>query len=126
MHQNKKFEVFVALNNRYNAVKKKARYKVDDMLSVIVPVYNMEQYVGECIQSILNQSYTNLECIIVDDGSTDGSGVICDQYAEKDSRVKVYHQKNTGRSSARNVGVRHMTGRYLGFVDSDDVLLPEM
>ena len=99
---------------------------MDDLLSIIVPVYNMEKYVGDCIKSILNQSYKNLECIIVDDGSTDGSGEICDRYAEEDSRVRVYHQNNGGVSKARNVGLHHITGRYLAFVDSDDVLLPEM
>lgn len=91
-------------------------------ISVIVPVYKAEQYVGECIESILVQTYTNLELILVDDGSPDNSGIICDQYAKTDSRIKVFHQKNGGVSSARNYGIEHATGEWLCFVDSDDTV----
>lgn len=90
------------------------------LISVIVPVYNAEQYLTECINSILNQTYTNLEIILVDDGSTDRSGEICDIYKEKDSRVRVYHKKNEGVSTARNLGLKHCSGKYITFVDSDD------
>lgn len=96
------------------------------LLSVIVPVYNSEQYLPECIDSILKQTYQNLEIILVDDGSTDSSGVICDTYAQKEGRVKVFHQENGGLSSARNSGLSIITGDYFTFVDSDDVLSLEM
>ncbi len=88
--------------------------------SVIVPVYNVEKYLNECIDSIINQTYKNLELILVDDGSTDNSGVICDDYSAKDNRIKVVHKSNGGISSARNCGINNATGDYLIFVDSDD------
>lgn len=94
------------------------------IISVIVPVYNVETYLSACLESILNQSYSQLEIIIVDDGSTDQSGVICDEYKKKDSRIKVIHQKNGGAANAKNTGLAVATGEYLSFVDSDDYLEP--
>lgn len=96
------------------------------MLSIIVPVYNVESYLPMCIQSILNQTITEFEMILVDDGSTDGSASICDQYAEKDSRIRVIHKTNGGLSDARNVGLKAAKGRYIGFVDSDDFIREDM
>ena len=88
--------------------------------SVIVPVYNVEKYLSECVDSILSQTFTNFELILVNDGSKDGSGAICDAYAQKDGRVKVIHKENGGQSSARNCGVEVATGKYAIFIDSDD------
>jgi glycosyltransferase involved in cell wall biosynthesis len=93
---------------------------MNELISVIVPVYNVEPYLDRCIGSIVNQTYKNLEIILVDDGSTDDSGKICDQWKEKDSRIKVIHKKNGGLSDARNTGMKQMTGKYVAFVDSDD------
>lgn len=90
------------------------------LLSVIVPVYNVERYLPRCVDSILAQTYTNLEIILVDDGARDASGAICDGYAAKDSRVRVIHKANGGLSSARNAGLDAARGEYLAFVDSDD------
>lgn len=92
------------------------------LVSVIVPVYRVEKYLPQCVDSILEQTYTNLEVILVDDGSPDGCGAICDAYAAKDSRVKVIHKQNGGLSDARNAGMAVMTGEYVSFVDSDDML----
>ncbi len=93
-------------------------------ISVIVPVYNAEQYLCECIESILNQTLTDIELILVDDGSPDNSGAICDEYAKKDIRVKVFHQENRGVSAARNLGIDNAQGKYITFVDSDDYIMP--
>ena len=90
------------------------------MVSVIIPVYNVEKYLRQCIDSIINQSYENLEILIIDDGSTDDSGRICDIYAERDNRIKVHHIENRGLSAARNYGLNHATGEYISFIDSDD------
>ena len=90
------------------------------LISVIVPVYNVEKYVGRCITSNINQSYTNLEIIVVNDGSTDNSLSVCESYAAKDNRIKLITQENRGLSGARNTGLRHYTGEYVTFVDSDD------
>ena len=90
------------------------------MVSVIIPVYNVEKYLPRCIDSILAQTYQNLEIILVDDGSPDGCGKICDEYAEKDNRVVVIHKENGGVSSARNVGIKKATGECIAFIDSDD------
>lgn len=90
------------------------------MISVIVPVYNTEQYLDRCVQSILAQTYTDFELLLIDDGSTDSSGVICDRYAELDSRVRVFHKENGGVSSARNLGLDNARGEWIAFVDSDD------
>ena len=93
-------------------------------LSIIVPVYNVENYLRECIDSILNQQVADMEVILVDDGSPDMCGTICDEYAEKDKRVTVIHKENGGLSSARNAGLDIAQGKYITFVDSDDYLLP--
>ena len=93
------------------------------MISVIVPVYNTEQYLPRCIESILSQSFTDFELLLIDDGSTDGSGKICDAYAEKDNRIRVFHKENGGVSSARNMGLDEAKGEWVYFVDSDDELL---
>lgn len=95
------------------------------MISVIVPVYNVEPYLRQCIDSILAQTYTDFELILVDDGSPDNCGAICDEYAEKDNRIRVIHQKNGGVSAARNAGIDIATGEYISFVDSDDWVHPE-
>lgn len=92
------------------------------LISVIVPVYNVEKELPECIDSILKQSYRNIEVMLIDDGSPDGSGAICDRYAEKDSRVHVFHKENGGLSDARNYGIARCKGEYLICVDSDDVI----
>lgn len=89
-------------------------------ISVVVPVYNVEKYLDNTISHIINQSYKNLEILLVDDGSTDKSGEICDKYAGIDSRIRVIHKKNGGSSSARNVGIKEATGDYIGFLDADD------
>lgn len=95
-------------------------------ISIIVPVYNVEKYLSRCIESILNQSITDLEIILVNDGSKDSSGKICDQYAERDSRIKVIHKINEGPSVARNIGIECSSGSYIGFVDSDDYIAEDM
>lgn len=95
-------------------------------ISIIVPVYNVEKYLKKCVDSILNQTFKDFELILVDDGSPDSSGAICDQYAEKDSRVKVIHKKNGGLSDARNAGIEVAKGKYLGFIDSDDYIAEDM
>ena len=97
---------------------------MENMISVIVPVYNVAAYLPECLESILDQDYENLEIILIDDGSTDGSSEICDKYAERDLRIKVIHQKNGGAANAKNAGLRIASGEYLSFVDSDDYLEP--
>lgn len=91
-----------------------------DLISVIIPVYNVEKYLERCLRSVINQTYKNLEIILVDDGSTDNSGNICDVYKENDNRIKVIHKTNGGLSSARNAGLDIAGGDYIGFVDSDD------
>lgn len=95
------------------------------VVSIIVPVYNAEKYLSRCIDSILAQCFTDIELLLIDDGSKDGSGKICDEYAEKDKRVKVFHKVNGGVSSARNLGLDESEGKYITFVDADDYLLPE-
>ena len=99
---------------------------MDSKISVIVPVYNVEPYVRECIESICGQTYRHLEIILVDDGSTDQSGAICDEYARKDSRVQIVHQKNGGLSAARNTGIAMATGEYISLIDSDDFIGRQM
>ncbi len=89
-------------------------------LSIIVPVFNVEQYLHKCIDSIINQEYVNFELILINDGSTDNSGKICDSYSTKDKRVRVIHQINGGLSNARNTGIRNSNGKYIWFIDSDD------
>ncbi|GFH99674.1 glycosyltransferase [uncultured Phocaeicola sp.] len=92
------------------------------VISIIVPVYNVEKYLSQCIDSILAQAFIDFELLLVDDGSTDGSGRICDEYANKDARIQVFHKKNGGVSSARNIGLEHVQGEWITFVDSDDWL----
>lgn len=93
-----------------------------DLISVIVPVYNVEKYIRRCLDSIVNQTYSNLEIILIDDGSKDASGKICDEYAKKDNRITVIHKQNGGLSDARNYGIDKAKGNYISFVDSDDYL----
>lgn len=95
---------------------------MEELVSVIIPVYNVEAYLRECVDSIVNQTYKNLEIILVDDGSTDNSGKMCDEYAKKDNRIKVFHKTNGGQSDARNFGIEVATGDYLYFLDSDDAV----
>ena len=95
---------------------------MNKLISVVVPVYNAEKYLEQCIDSVLEQTYNNIELILVDDGSTDSSGDICDKYALKDQRVKVVHQKNARIGAARNRGIEEATGDYLTFIDSDDYI----
>lgn len=90
------------------------------LISVIIPVYNVQQYLERCIKSVIEQSYNNLEIILVDDGSTDNCGKICDDYSNKDIRIKVIHQENGGVSKARNTGLDNAKGKYISFIDSDD------
>lgn len=90
------------------------------MISIIIPVYNVSQYLNECIQSVINQSYQNFECILIDDGSSDGSEIICDQWTQHDNRIRVIHQPNQGVSKARNKGIAEAQGEYIAFIDSDD------
>lgn len=93
-----------------------------EKISIIVPVYNAEKYLDKCIESIINQTYSNLEIILIDDGSSDGSPKKCVDWSKKDKRIKVVHKENGGVASARNIGVQTATGKFIGFVDSDDTL----
>ena len=95
---------------------------MNPQISIIVPVYNSENYLRRCVNSILTQTFTDFELILINDGSTDESGEICNFYQTKDSRVRVYHKNNAGVSSARNVGLRYARGEWITFVDSDDWL----
>lgn len=94
----------------------------NDLISIVVPIYNVEKYLNKCIDSILSQEYKNIEIILVDDGSTDNSGKICDDYTKKDNRIKVIHKENGGLSDARNVGMEKAIGEYIAFIDSDDYI----
>ena len=96
--------------------------KEKELVSVIIPVYNVEKYLEKCIDSVLNQTYNNIEIILVDDGSTDNCGTICDEYSKKDDRIKVIHKENGGLSDARNAGIEIATGKFLTFIDSDDFI----
>lgn len=99
---------------------------IDDLISVIVPIYNVSNFVKKCIESLINQTYENLEIVLVDDGSTDESGKICENYATRDSRICVYHKENGGLSDARNYGIEHAHGEFYAFVDGDDWIHPQM
>ena len=92
------------------------------MISIIVPIYKAEQYIHRCIDSILSQSYTDFELLLIDDGSPDGCGAICDEYVAKDSRVRVFHKENGGVSSARNLGLEKAVGKWISFIDADDYI----
>ena len=96
------------------------------LISVIIPVYNAEQFLERTVQTVQEQTYPNLEILLIDDGSTDGSLPLCRQIAQKDARIRVFHKENGGLSSARNCGVQHAAGEYVGFVDSDDLIYPDM
>lgn len=99
---------------------------MSELISVIVPIYNTEKYLVECVESLRKQTYSNIEIILVDDGSTDASIEICDEFAEKDSRVKVFHKKNEGVAVARNFGIQQSNGQYVVIVDSDDIAVDRM
>lgn len=99
---------------------------MEPLVSVIVPVYNVAPYLRESLDSLINQTYRNLEIIIIDDGSKDGSEVICDEYQHRDSRIRLFRQENKGLSAARNVGLDHMKGEVVAFLDPDDVMHPDM
>ena len=94
----------------------------NELISIIIPIYNVETYLQRCIDSIINQSYKNIEIILVDDGSTDSCSTICDEYLKKDKRIKVVHKKNGGLSDARNAGIKIATGKYITFIDGDDYI----
>ena len=95
---------------------------MNDLISIIVPVYNVEPYLAKCIDSLINQTYNNIEIILIDDGSNDGSGEICEEYSKIDKRIRVVHEENQGVSHARNVGIELSTGKYITFCDSDDFI----
>lgn len=96
------------------------------LISIIVPVYNIEEYLPRCVKTLRGQTYPRIEILLVDDGSTDGTGSLCDRLAEEDARIRVFHKENGGSSSARNLGIAAAKGEYLGFVDSDDYVEPDM
>ena len=96
------------------------------LITVIVPVYNILEYLPRCVHSITGQTYRNLEILLVDDGSTDGTGELCDRLGEEDPRIRVFHKENGGSSTARNLALQHAKGEYVGFVDSDDYIEPDM
>lgn len=98
----------------------------NSLISIIVPVYNIKEYLPRCVDSLCAQTYQNIEIILVDDGSTDGTSLLCDELAKKDERIRVFHKENGGSSSARNLGIANSKGEYLGFVDSDDYVDPIM
>lgn len=93
-----------------------------DKVSIVIPVYNIDKYLNKCVDSIIQQTYSNLEIILVDDGSTDKSGTICDKFAKIDNRIRVIHKQNGGLSDARNVGIENATGKYICFIDGDDYI----
>lgn len=95
-----------------------------EKVSIIVPIYNIESYIERCVNSLIKQTYNNIEIILVNDGSTDKSGKVCDRLKKKDNRIKVIHQANGGVSKARNIGIQQSTGKYISFVDGDDYVLP--
>lgn len=99
---------------------------MNSLISIVVPIYNVEQYLQKCVDSLINQTYKNLEIILVDDGSPDNCPKICDEYAKQDSRIKVIHKENGGLSDARNAGMNIATGEYISFIDSDDWIKSEM
>ena len=99
---------------------------VDKLLSIIVPVYKAEKHLDRCVESILSQTYGNIELVLVDDGSPDACPAMCDSWAKRDWRVRVIHKKNNGASSARNAGLDMASGEYIGFVDADDFVEPDM
>ena len=111
---------------KYTARRRKERevnnMNQPELISIIVPVYKVEKYLDKCVESIVEQTYKNLEIILVDDGSPDNCSAMCDEWAQKDSRIKVIHKENGGLSSARNAGLDACTGEYIYFLDSDDYI----
>ena len=97
-----------------------------DKVSIVVPIYNTEKYLDECIESIVNQTYKNLEIILIDDGSKDKSPQMCDEWAKKDNRIKIIHKSNEGAGASRNRGIAVATGKFIYFVDSDDYIAPTL
>ena len=95
---------------------------MNDLITIVVPIYNVEPYLKKSVSSIINQTYKNLEIILVNDGSTDNCAKICDEYSKIDSRIKVIHKENGGLSDARNAGINIATGKYISFVDADDYI----
>lgn len=96
------------------------------LLSIIVPCYNVASFLPRCIESLIKQTYVNVEILLIDDGSTDDTPILCDQYAKVDSRVKVIHQENHGSSASREIGLKHIKGDFVTFVDADDWVHPDM
>ena len=92
----------------------------NELISIIVPIYNVEKYLRQCLDSIMNQTYRNFECLLINDGSSDNSEDICREYVSKDSRFRYFEKENGGVSSARNLGIEHSKGEYITFIDSDD------
>ena len=117
-----KIEVLL-INVRKNEVED---YFMNELISIVIPIYNVEKYLEKCLSTVVNQTYENLEIILVDDGSVDNSGKICDKYKEKDLRIKVIHKENGGLSDARNVGIKVATGKYIAFLDADDYVALNM
>lgn len=116
-------------NKMKDEVKNKMEIKTknevkEDKISIIIPVYKVEAYLPKCLDSVLQQTYKNLEIILIDDGSPDESGKICDEYSKKDERIKVIHKENAGVAQARNDGIEAATGAYISFIDSDDWISP--
>ena len=99
---------------------------VSGLVTVVIPVYNVEAYLDRCVQSVVNQTYKNLEIILIDDGSPDNCPAMCDAWAQKDKRIKVVHKENAGLGYARNTGIEHATGEYICFFDSDDYVAPTL
>lgn len=113
-------------NDKRDIINRSQEEKILTKLSIIVPVYNVEQYLNDCVDSILKQEFSDFELILIDDGSTDASSKICDEYVQRDKRVKAIHQQNAGMSVARNVGLSVATGDLIGFVDADDYIAQDM
>ena len=99
---------------------------MNEKISVIVPVYNVEKYLEKCVKSILNQTYSNFEILLINDGSTDNSDIICDKIKNLDDRIKVFHRENSGVSATRNFGLENSTGNLITFIDSDDFIKEDM
>ncbi len=95
---------------------------MNDLISIIIPVYNVEKYLSNCIDSVIGQTYKNIEIILIDDGSTDGSKRICEEYQKKDSRIRYMYEENSGAASARNLGINNSNGKYIAFIDADDIV----
>lgn len=117
--------MYQTLDNMPRLSEQSKRFLADkplELISIIVPIYNVANYLGQCVESILAQTYSNLEILLINDGSTDNSGELCDELAKKDSRIRVIHKENSGVSDSRNLGIENAKGKYLSFVDSDDFL----